>query len=124
MTSPKNGPANISKISMRYILDTNVLVRYFIGDEPKHQQQAQRWFKEAAEGKREIVVSPIVIAEACFVMEKRYSISHKDIASVMEVLLGQRWVSVIDRDVIQALWPYYIGGLHFVDSFLLITAQR
>ena len=109
---------------MKQILDTNVLVRYFIGDEPKQEEQAKRWFKEAEGGKRDIVVSPVVIAEACFVMEKRYNITKKNIANVMEVLLGQRWLTVIDKNIIEAVWPYYMEGLHFVDSYLLVLAKQ
>jgi predicted nucleic-acid-binding protein len=105
--------------SVTCILDTNVLVRFLVGDNKSQQQQATKWFSQAESGKIDIIVKPIVVAEACFVLESFYKISRKDISESMIVFLSQRWLKVENRDQLLTLWPWYLKKIHFVDSFLL-----
>lgn len=108
---------------MRYILDTNVLLRFLVGDVPLQQKQAGQWFKEAERGEREIVVTPIVIAEAAFVLESFYHQKRSQIADSLEVVVAQPWLTVESRPELMGLWKWYHRGLHFVDSFLLAWAE-
>jgi len=110
-------------VNKTYFLDTNVLLRFLIGDNPHQQTQAKIWFLEAEQGKREIIVHPIIVAESCFVLESFYKKSRLDIAAAMEVFLSQRWLRIPERDVLLSLWDFYQSGLHFVDSFLLANAK-
>lgn len=105
------------------ILDTNVLLRFLVGDNQKQRQQAEQWLKEAEQRERKIVVAPLVVAEACFVLESFYKKQRKEIADALEVLIAQRWLQVEEREVMLSLWLWYRQGLHFVDSFLLAWAQ-
>lgn len=105
------------------VLDTNVLLRFLVGDHEKQHEVAERWFKEAEQHQRKIVVVPLVVAEACFVLESFYKKQRKEIADALEVLIAQRWLQVQEREVLLSLWPWYRQGLHFVDSFLLAWAQ-
>lgn len=101
------------------IVDTNVILRFLVGDQPEQFNQAKSWFKQAQQGKYQLVIEPIVIAECCYVLESFYKIDRVDIADKLQVLLGQRWLRVSQRSVLENLWPFYLQGLHFVDSFLL-----
>lgn len=109
--------------NMQEILDTNVLLRFLVGDVAKQQKKAAKWFKEAEAGKRSIVIIPLVIAEASFVLETFYKKSRQDIADALEVFLTQKWLHIQDREVLLGLWGWYRKGLHFVDGFLLAWAQ-
>lgn len=100
------------------ILDTNVLVRFLVKDHAAHYRQAAQWFREAEEGKRDIIVTPLVIAETSFVLESFYKLKRSDIAHALEIFVSQRWLDVTNRDVVVSLWRYYRIGLHFVDSYL------
>lgn len=100
------------------ILDTNVVVRFLVGDHPAHSQQAKQWFKEAQDGKRIIMVQSLVIAETCFVLESYYKQSRHAIANTLEVFVSQRWLRVEEREVLLHIWSDYRQGLHFVDSYL------
>lgn len=108
---------------MKGILDTNVLLRFLVGDNAAQQKRAARWLKEAADGKRVIIVPAIVIAEACFVLESFYKRSRGEIADALEVFLAERWLHVEDRDVLLGMWPWYRQGAHFVDGFLCAKAH-
>lgn len=105
------------------VLDTNVLVRFLVGDNQKQRVQAEKWFREAEAGKRHIVVVPIVIAETAFVLESFYKKSRSDIARALLVFVSQRWLDVKDREILSKLWSWYEKGFHFVDSFLLAWSQ-
>ncbi len=107
---------------MQSILDTNVLLRFLIRDNVAQYKQALRWFKEAEAGERTIVVSPIVVAEISFVLETFYKKSRGEVADALEAFVSQRWLEIMERDVLLGLWPWYRSGLHFVDSFLLSWA--
>ena len=104
---------------MDEILDTNVLLRFLVGDNKKQQKQAEEWFAQGEKGKKRIVIKPLVVAEACFVLESFYHKKRREIVEVFEVFLSQRWLKVQERGVLLALWTWYSKGLHFVDSFLL-----
>ena len=101
------------------ILDTNVILRFLVGDNKEQQKLAIKWFKESESGKREIFVPSIVVAEASFVLETFYKKSRAEIAEALEVFLSQRWLKVEKREVLVGLWIWYRLGFHFVDSFLL-----
>ena len=101
------------------ILDTNVLLRFLVGDVPTQQSQAETWFEEARNKKRSILVTPLVVAEACFVLDSFYKKDREEIAEALETFVSQRWLRVDSRRELMRLWPWYRQGLHFVDSFLL-----
>ncbi len=106
-----------------FVLDTNVLLRFLVGDLPQQQKRAEQWFKEAEVGRRAIIVTPIVIAEASFVLESFYKQAREAIATALEVFVSERWLRVEERDVLQRLWTDYRAGLHFVDSYLNAWAR-
>ena len=103
---------------MTSLLDTNVLVRFLVGDNVKQRVLAEHWFKEAEHGARTIIVTPLVIAEASFVLESFYKQKRGEIAAALEVFVSQRWFHVEERTVLLRLWPLYLKGFHFVDSYL------
>lgn len=106
-----------------YLLDTNVLVRFLVGDIKEQQKQALVRFHQAKEGSIRIIITPLVIAETCFVLESFYKKERQKIADVLEVFLSQRWLKVEDREILLGLWKWYKQGRHFVDSFLLSKAE-
>ena len=105
------------------IVDTNVLLRFFVGDNKEQFVQVKNWFGEAQKGKMRLVIKPLVVVETCFVLESFYKKDRDEIAEVFEVLLSQRWLKVEEREILLSLWAEYIGGLHFVDSYLLAWAK-
>ncbi|KUK79790.1 MAG: hypothetical protein XD95_0110 [Microgenomates bacterium 39_7] len=105
-----------------FIVDTNVILRFLVGDHPDHLKQSIVWFDEAKCGERKLIIVPLVVAECCFVLESFYQVKREQIAQKMCVLLGQRWLQVKERAVLTNLWDSYLEGLHFVDSYLLSWA--
>ena len=105
------------------VIDTNILLRFFVGDNKLQQKQASKWFSQAQQGKRKLVVKPIVVAETCFVLESFYKKERSEIANVFEIFLAQSWLEVEEKNILISLWKWYKNGFHFVDSYLLSWAK-
>ena len=106
------------------VVDTNVLLRFFVGDNKLQQKQANSLFSQAQKGKRKLVIKSLVVAETCFVLESFYKKQRNEIADVFEVFLAQSWLVIEERDVLLQLWSWYQIGFHFVDSYLLSWAKN
>lgn len=108
---------------MTELVDTNVILRFLVGDDEKQHKLAIQFFKDAENGKRTLVIKPIVIAESCFVLESFYKHSRDTIASTFETFLAQKWLKIAERKTLLGLWNHYRQNMHFVDSYLLASAQ-
>lgn len=106
------------------ILDTNIILRYLVGDSDSQYREALSILKKAESGKIKLLIKVVVVAEACFVLESFYKRSLNEIASSMEVLLSQKWIKVEDRKGLLGMWTDYRKKLHFVDSYLLSTSKQ
>ena len=105
------------------ILDTNVILRFLVGDNQAQQEKAKLIFKEAEKGKRKLLVKPLIVAECCFVLESFYKKERDQIATAFEVFLSQKWLMVEDRKELLLLWKWYRKNFHFVDSYLLAFSR-
>ncbi|MBI4050766.1 MAG: PIN domain-containing protein [Candidatus Doudnabacteria bacterium] len=106
------------------ILDTNVLVRFLVGDVPKQKTQAEQWFAEGQKGKRDIVVNLLAVAEAVFVLESFYKLSRAKIAAAMKIFLSQRWLQIFEREILLEALTFYEQKRHFVDSYLIAWSRH
>ena len=70
------------------LLDTNVILRYALADDPLHQQQARRLFEQAGEGKLRLLVPSLVIAQVVWTLESFYRASREYITGLLEALLA------------------------------------
>ncbi len=108
---------------MNELIDTNIILRYLVGDDKDLYKKSETIFKEAQLGKRKLQVEVVVIAESCFVLESFYNKTKDEIASAMEVFLSQKWLKVENRKALLSMWPWYLQNLHFVDSYLLALSK-
>jgi predicted nucleic-acid-binding protein len=103
----------------RMIPDTNVFLRFLVGDVATQHSEAVKIFKRGEMGRIQIVVIPFVIAETCFVLNKFYKQTYLEIAEAMESLLAPNWLEIEHKEALRGMWQNYREGMHFVDSFLL-----
>lgn len=106
------------------IIDTNVLVRFFLGDNKIQQQKASEWFKQATSGTRVIIVKSAVIAEVVYVLESFYHFSREQVMSVVLPFLSIPFLEVEEREILLSLWKDYLSGLHFIDAYLLACGRK
>ena len=101
------------------IVDTNVLVRLLVEDNKEQQEAAVGYFRDAEKGLRQLHITPLVIAETCFVLESFYKKKRSDISGALSSLISPHWLRVENRGIVEDALRHYISGLHFVDSYLL-----
>jgi len=104
-------------------IDTNILTRFFIGDNRQQHRQAEAFFREAEMGKRKLKLTALVVAEATYVLESFYKRLRPEITQFLKVFISQKWLAVEERNILLNSWPWYLKGFHFVDSYLLARVR-
>ncbi|OGM18519.1 hypothetical protein A2686_02870 [Candidatus Woesebacteria bacterium RIFCSPHIGHO2_01_FULL_38_10] len=108
----------------KVIADTNVFLRFLLGDIPKQKRIAEDLFREAKEGKIRIIVPQIIIFEIDFILRKYYRFPVADISSKLKPLVNTQYFQINNRVVfLKSLEIYKSRNLSFVDSYLLALAE-
>jgi predicted nucleic acid-binding protein len=107
----------------RRLLDTNLIVRFLVGDHEKHARAAAKLFEAADRNERTLIVLPAVLAECVFVLESFYKRSRSDIGRALVTLLSSPGVEIPEMEIhLDALERYAVNNLHFVDCTLAAYA--
>ena len=109
------------------MLDTNVIVRLVTLDaSPNGVASAVRILQQAHEGAIRLDLRPMVVAEAMFVLNRHYQMEREPAAAAMRKLMGRRGIECREAESLGRaleLWERR-PGLHFVDCYLIATAER
>ena len=99
-------------------LDTNVLVRYIMQDDPKQSPKANRLI-DAFTPERPGFVPLVAIVELVWVLSSSYDLDRAQVAQALELLLRGKEL-VVDRAglVLQALARFRSGGADFADCLI------
>jgi predicted nucleic-acid-binding protein len=100
-------------------LDTNVLVRFLVDDDPKQSAAAAALIKRVIADGDTLFVSDVVVCETVWVMSVSYDVGRKEIAGVLRNLLRARHVTFRATDqLILALAAYEAGKGDFADYLI------
>lgn len=95
-------------------IDTNVLIRYLIADEPGQAAKAKRYIESGA-----IYVNCIVLSEAVWVLESAYGYDKDAIAATLERLLSTHEIEVEDAGMaLAAVQDYRQSMAGFTDCLI------
>lgn len=105
-------------------VDTNVLVRLIVADDPKQAALAQSLIEEAIGEGTTCYVSTPVLCELEWVLVSRYQVPRTEIAAVLQRLLDNSVFTFEDRNVLlQALAAYRHSRAGFADHLIGAKAQ-
>ena len=104
---------------MKLVVDTNVLVRFFVEDDPEQAAQAADALKAA----ESIVLSPLVLCELTWVLRRRYEASNDDIISAIRGLLESDGIET-NRPAAESGLRMLENGGDFADGVILYEAQQ
>lgn len=105
-------------------LDTNVLVRFLVQDDPEQSRVASQVMGELSE-ERPGFVSREVILELVWVLERAYRYPREAIAAAIDGLLSSIELSVeAADDVALALERYRVDGFGVADSLIAAACER
>ncbi|MDE3840654.1 PIN domain nuclease [Bacillus methanolicus] len=110
---------------MQHLLDANAIVRFLTNDDPKQSPVAYRLFEKATKGEIQLVLTPLVITECCWVLQsKRYGYSKAEIAEKLSLIISANGIKTTEKEIVQkALFNYSTHNVDFVDAYLSATAQ-
>lgn len=101
-------------------IDTNVLVRLFIRDNPNQTASAEAFIKNG------VWVSVLVLAETVWVLETVYGFDWKELTTAIEMLANEREVILQDADAVAAALDLFRAkpSLGFADCLILTLARK
>ncbi len=104
---------------MNIIIDTNILLRYTVGDGGAQTEVAEKCINAA----REIVIPTHVFCEYVWVLRSCYKQSAEVIASAIQAIVGTDRIVVADEEVQAGLQILAAGG-DFADGVNACTGSR
>jgi len=101
-------------------VDTNVLVRLIVRDDPVQTQSAERFIAPGA------WVSHLVLAETIWVLESVYDRNRTQLATAIEMLLSHQQLVMQDADTVAAALESFIEKPRsdFSDHLILEIARK
>ena len=101
-------------------IDTNVLVRLLVRDDPRQLEAAENFIAKGA------WVSHVVLVETLWVLDAVYERSPKQIVAAVERLLAHAELAVQDGDVVEAALGQFRAKptLGFSDCLVLEVARK
>jgi len=101
-------------------VDTNVLVRLIVHDDPRQAATAKSFIGGAA------WVSVLSLTEAIWVLETVYRLTSKELAKVIEMLLSHQDLVLQDSDAVEGALELFSAkpSLGFSDCLMLELARK
>ena len=101
-------------------LDTNVLVRLIVRDDPELVARAEASVQAGAR------VSLLVLAETVRVLQSAYGLDQRRVATVVEMLLDHDRLTLQDEDVVRRAHATFRGerAVEFSDCLIVETARK
>jgi len=96
------------------VVDTNILVRYAVKDDPYQTRIAMDFLKQ-----NECLVSRTVLLELAWVLAGAYKLSRDDVLERIQHILRLPTVSLEEMDNVLLALNWYTAGMDFADALHL-----
>ncbi len=103
---------------MKIGIDTNILVRLLVGDDPAQQKIAAETLEEA----EQVAISAHVFCEFAWVLERIYRVEKPDLSNAIRRILDMRNV-VASRPMIEAGLAVLDAGGDFADAVIAFDSR-
>ncbi len=109
----------------RYILDTNLLIRFLRNDHPTMSSAAAELFLQSASGKVELYLDPTIIAETAFVLISFYKQSQPEVAdAIRDLITGCRLKVPSEEITLDVLERFKAQPVDFPDALVAAIAAH
>ncbi len=106
-------------------LDTNVLVRYLVQDDPVQAKQAARLIERRCTPDDPGCINLIVLCETVWVLTSAYGFGRDAISDAIDQLLHAVEITVeSDQTVVAALRLYRSSKIDFADALIAVRNQQ
>lgn len=105
-------------------LDTNVLVRFLLGDDVAQQKRAKSFIEGAIRRKEALAVLDVVLCELVWVLRYSYKVPKPKVVEALRNLVNAKQLQIMSRDVIaRAIDAYEVGRGDFADYLIREQAR-
>jgi len=103
-------------------VDTNVLLRYVLDDDPRQSPRSAELFS----GEAKILITDVVLAEALWTLAgKKYKVSREDLLDLIEALFAEPVIEFEDKAVVwRSLGDFRTTEADFQDALILRKAEH
>jgi predicted nucleic acid-binding protein len=108
---------------MKYICDTNFILRYLLGDNPAMLAKTKEIFEQAKSGQITLIIEQTVFTEVIFVLSSFYKVPKDKITQILAELLAYKGISGEKKVLSLALDYHCKHKLHIVDCLLIAKAK-
>ena len=107
-----------------YLIDTNVILRYLLGDHPQFSPKAQAFMFDVSKGVKRAEILDVVMVECIYVMEKYYEIPKSEIVEKLSGILNFSGIVNPDRsEILEALLKCENSNIDIVDCILAASSS-
>jgi predicted nucleic acid-binding protein len=104
---------------MVYLLDTNIIIRFLVGDHEEHLEKSTEYFEQIEQGSMEVEILSDVLMEACFVLTKFYKLPKVEVISDLKTILSFEGVVNKDKVILfETLSIIENKNIDFVDALI------
>jgi predicted nucleic-acid-binding protein len=105
-------------------IDTNVLVRYLVQDDPGQARRATRFIESECSADEPALINRIVMCELVWVLESAYGYSRDKVTVALERILRTKQFRIEDHQEAWSSFREYQDGGDFGDAFIGSVNRR
>ncbi len=105
-------------------IDTNVLVRYLVQDDPDQAKKAARFIANECSSDDPGLLNRIVLCELVWVLESAYGYPREKVAFALEKILRTTQFRIEDHQEAWSSFREYQEGGDFADAFIAAVNRR
>lgn len=107
-------------------VDSNVILRFLLGDIPDHAERSKRLFQQANPETSALFIPATAIAEVSYVLTRLYNTPRARAADALMGICQLFGVEIENRNAIEAALAFWRanGGLSFVDCYHLALTEH
>lgn len=104
-------------------LDTNVVLRFLLGEPKELAQRAYRILKAAEEGRVRLVWHPLVVAEVVYTLRSFYKVPLPQVVDRLEALWARPGMWVLEEEAFRKAFGLMLEKkVHLTDAMLAVKA--
>ena len=104
---------------MVYLLDTNIIIRFLVGDNEEKKKKSTEYFEQIELGSMEVEILSDVLMEAFFVLTKFYKVPKVEVISDLKTILSFEGVVNKDKVILfETLSIIENKNIDFVDALI------
>ncbi len=104
----------------RNLVDTNLIIRFLVNDDPLKVQSVERLLKEKDNSN---ILLDTIVAEIIWVLTSYYSLQKKEVVEKIRALIHVNTVECNDFLLNRALTIWEENNISYIDSYLAAVAE-